>query len=255
MLTCSIVASSRERVGGVPSGLDGNPNPVVTAERTAILDLVAERVLASQRDRVLVAIDGRPGSGKSTFADELVTIVRDADRHVIRSTTDSFHRPRNERMRLGSTSADGYIDESHQLDLIRSALLRPFAFGNETVQVSAFDEPSDSPRIEHVDVSEQAVLIFDGLFLQRTEFADMWEIVVYLDADERCDGEWLDFLLGDGVGSRSEQASEIDERLHRSRWPRYRDGWSAYVAKFAPALHATVVVDNNDFAQPRIVAP
>jgi hypothetical protein len=44
------------------------------------------------------------------------------------------------------------------------------------------------------------VLVFDGLFLHRPEFVDLWEVSVYLDADERRDSEWLTFLLEDLPG-------------------------------------------------------
>ena len=55
----------------MPAGLDGNPNPIQTAQRDAVLCAVADRVCTANGSRVLVGIDGRSGAGKSTFADEL----------------------------------------------------------------------------------------------------------------------------------------------------------------------------------------
>jgi len=237
----------------MPAGLDGNPNPIATASREAVLSAVAERVLALGGDRALVAIDGRPGAGKSTFADELAVKVTAGGRHVLRSTTDSFHRPRSERMRLGLTSAEGYYLESHQLTVIIKELFEPFARGANTVLLAAFDEPSDSSVHETAAVDEPAVLIFDGLFLQRPEFGDVWDLVVFLQADRRLDQDWLDFLLADLTGDATNRAAAIDERLSRARWPRYRVGWSAYVEAVRPADRATVVIDNNDFAEPHFV--
>ncbi len=237
----------------MPSGLDGNPNPVVAPSREAVLSAIAEQVLAADPERVLVAIDGRSGAGKSTFADELAAKVAGAGQQVLRSTTDSFHRPRSERMRLGPTSADGYYMESHQLAVITEELLEPFARGAGSVLIAAFDEPTDSPAPQTAIVGGPAVLIFDGLFLQRPEFDDFWNLVVFLEADRRVDQQWLDFLLADLPDDASRRAVAVDERLTRARWPRYRAGWTTYVEAARPVDRASVVVDNNDFAGARLV--
>jgi uridine kinase len=70
----------------------------VTEERAAVLATVAARIDALPTRRpVRVAIDGVTGSGKSTFADELVAHVR---RPVVRATVDGFNRPRSSGTRL-----------------------------------------------------------------------------------------------------------------------------------------------------------
>jgi len=236
----------------MPAGLDGNPNPVVTEARTSVLQAVAGSILEIERKRLIVGVDGQSGSGKSTFGDELAAVVRGSGVDVVRSTTDSFHRPRQQRMRLGPTSTEGFYEDSHQLDVIVDELLRPFAEGAERVRVAAFDEPSDMPLSDVVPIAEakQTVLIFDGLFLQRPELEAWWDHSVYLDADERRDRDWLDFLLSDLPEAPTARANAIDERLQRARWPRYRSGWRRYVEQRTPATKASMVIDNNDFAAP-----
>jgi uridine kinase len=238
----------------MPVGLDGDPNPVVTAAREAVLGRVVDRIIGCGPGRVLVGVDGRSGAGKSTFADEIAHRLAVRDRTVIRSTTDSFHRPRVERMRRGPTSADGYFLDSHQLPVIVDELLRPFAAHADRVRTSAFDEPSDRPRDVHVDrLPADAVLVFDGLFVHRAELAAFWDLTVYLDADTRREAEWLAYLE-DGLPTDSgARARELDRRLRRARWPRYRDGWQRYVDAADPAHAATITVDNNDVAAPTLV--
>ena len=58
----------------------------------------------------------------------------------MRSTIDSFHRPRAERHRRGPGSPTGFYLDSHQLDTLTTVLLEPFAAGDPFV-VAAFDEP------------------------------------------------------------------------------------------------------------------
>jgi len=155
-------------------------------------------------------------------------------------------------MRLGPTSAEGYYLESHQLDVIVGELLEPFVQGKSHVLVAAFDEPSDTAAPQTVAVREPTVLIFDGLFLQRPELLQFWDQVIFLIADTRADAGWTEFLLGELPSDPTARAAEIDVRLGKARWPRYRTGWSLYVDAVRPIERASIVIDNNDLANPQI---
>lgn len=239
----------------MPAGLDGNPNPLVTVARSKVLQTVADQIAgaAATTNRLAVGVDGQSGAGKSTFADELTRALAARGLHTLRSTTDSFHRPRAERMQRGDTSAAGYYLDSHQLDIIVADLLTPFRDGAATVRVAAFDEPTDSQRQDTQDVPERAVLVFDGLFLHRPELRNHWDLSVYLEAAKRRNQDWLNYLLGDLPDDPVQRAAVIDERLERARWPRYRHGWHHYLAQDTPHERATLVIDNNDLAAPTLI--
>ncbi len=75
----------------VPSGLDGNPNPISSPVRDRLLARVAEAIQCLLRVEVLlVGVDGAAGTGKSTLADELAGILTSEQVPVIRSSIDSF---------------------------------------------------------------------------------------------------------------------------------------------------------------------
>lgn len=230
-------------LAGMPAGLDGHPDPLVTPERSRLLDEVAAAIVAlRQGERAMVAVDGASGTGKSTMADELALRIEAAGRPVLRATVDSFHRPRAERVARGKDSATGYYLDSHQLAVLATRLLDPFAAGASTVCRGVFDEPADAPVENVVDgVGSDAVLLFDGLFLHRPELIGRWHLSLFLLADRRrreaWDGYWAD----------------KDPALAERRRHRYFDGQSLYEADADPRAHATFVIDNDDLSAPVLV--
>jgi uridine kinase len=210
----------------MPAGLDGHPDPVVSAERSAVLRRLAGMVRAEGRPpRVLVGIDGASGTGKSTLADELGGLLDATGVSVIRSSIDSFHRPRAERYRRGAASAEGYYRDSHDPEAVRRCLLDPFRSGSESVQTAAFDEPTDQPSIVWCDdLPRDAVLVFDGLFLLRPELADCWDVSVFLLAGQRREAAWQEYLRRDLPTDPEERAAETAARVARARRGRYTDG-------------------------------
>lgn len=236
----------------MPAGLDGNREPLRTPARDAVLAEVAAAVLALRRGRpVLVGVDGQAGSGKSTFADELAERLAAAGVAVVRSTTDSFHRPRRDRFPPGVDLADSYVDRSHDLDAVRRHVIDPFLRGGGAVRVAAFDERSDAP----IDAPPQPVppdgaLVFDGLFLHRPELRSSWTLSVLLVGPSRARADAA-------AGLDRCQACGPDALLHVARWAalahRYLHGWERYVERDRPEDRATFVVDNDDLAAPVVV--
>ncbi|MFN8156780.1 MAG: hypothetical protein U0R68_05160 [Candidatus Nanopelagicales bacterium] len=213
-----------------------------------MLDDVLAAVTARLPDRagfVRVGVDGVDGSGKTTFAESLAAHLSAAGRDVVRIREDDFLNPRAVRYRLGRDSPEGYVADSYDLDRLRSDVLEPFAPGgtgryrersHDLATDTALDPPwSQAPR--------DAVLVLDGMFLHRDELVGTWDVSVLLDVpfSETC----RRMALRDG--------SEPDPG-HPSMW-RYVEGQRLYLARCRPAERATLVVDNTDVADPRVVQP
>jgi uridine kinase len=242
--------------GLVPAGLDGNPDPIVSVDRTAVLDLVAAAVIRTARDRrALVAIDGASGTGKSTFADELAHTLRAAGWAVVRASIDSFHRPRSERYRLGADSPVGYYRESHDLVSLQQYLLQPFVLGAGVYRRAIFDEPSDRPiDMAAEPVSTAGILVFDGLFLHRPELVGYWDFTVFLTAESRKEAAWQDYLTRDLPDDDKARAVEIAARGERAGRHRYMDGQALYEREARPRERANMVIDNDELASPHVIA-
>jgi uridine kinase len=236
-----------------PAGLDGNPDPLRTPARAAVLATVAEAVESVPRHPGLIAIDGIDGAGKSTFADELAAeLSARGTEPVLRSTVDLFHRPRQDRHRRGRLSPEGFYLDSHDLNTLQTALLEPFHVGGP-VRLAAFDEPSDTPvEAPLVSVPASAVLLFDGIFLQRPELDRFWDLTIYVDGRRRVEHERTQLAL-DG-----RPAAPAEGFLHDlgwwSRFRRYVDGQRLYHELCQPDRRADLVFENNDRAHPSIAA-
>jgi uridine kinase len=213
----------------------------MSPERRAVVAMIADATLRSHpRRRVIVAIDGVDGAGKTVFGDELAEIVRPR-RPVVRATIDRFHRPRAQRYARGRTSPEGFYRDSFDLEALHDRLLEPFEAGQPIV-TGVFDHVTDRLDIAPtINPSLDAVLILDGIFLHRPELAGLWDLSVFLDVD-------FDVSIPRGA---LRDGSDPDPTAPANR--RYVDGQRLYLDEADPKAHATFVIDNSDLAAPRII--
>jgi uridine kinase len=195
-----------------------------------------------------VAVDGPDAAGKTTLADELAEALEPVGREVIRASIDGFHRPRDERYRRGADSPRGYYEDSFDFDALRRVLLDPLGPGGDRGYCSAvFDFRTDSPVEEPVRIaSEDAVLVFDGVFLLRPELRNAWDLAIFVSVDPE---ESLRRALGRDIELFG--SAEDAERRYRRR---YLPGQQLYLEEAGPLDRASLVVANDDPAAPRLNA-
>ena len=205
----------------------------------SVLDeLAALLVSTAPGGRIRVGIDGVDASGKTTLADSLGRVVG-SRRPVVRASVDSFHRPRAERYQRGRTSPEGCYRDTFDLDALRRRLLEPFARDGSYVD-AVFDHVTDQAVPAPVlQSAPDAVLLVDGVFLQRPELRDAWDLVIHLQvADEEV---LRRAAVRDG-------ADALD--LYRAR---YLPAQRLYEAEARPAEQADVVLDNTDPNEPVVL--
>lgn len=217
------------------------PRPTVSPTRAAVLAEVADRVPRLGRP-VLVAVDGVDGAGKTTFADELAGVCRATwPGPVVRASVDGFHHPAAHRHALGRT-AEAFWSRSFDHDAFLSALVDPWRRGpGASFRVAVHDVASDRALDVPADVvPEDGLLVVDGIFLQREELRDAWDLVVFLDVPFEVSVPRM--AERDGSDPDPEAPSQA----------RYVDGQRIYLATCDPRSRADVLVDNADLRQPRI---
>jgi len=226
------------------------PRPVpASPARTALIDHLAAVIAELSSGRLRVAVDGYTAAGKTSLAHELAAALRDRGRPTLRASMDDFKHPWRDAQERGydRTSGEGYYRNAYDTASALDLLLRPSApDGSGTVALCACDPLTGvDHRSTTVDAPADAVLIVDTLFAFRPEYNDHWDFRIWLDIDPA-----LSLSRGvarDAVAEGHEQAT----RLHRDR---YHAAEAMYMAEVVPMAWADVIVDNSDFAHPRVVA-
>lgn len=208
----------------------------------SVLDQLAALLVAhAPGRRYRVAVDGVDGSGKTTLADRLAEAVA-PQRPVVRASVDSFHRPQAERYRRGRASPQGCYLDTFDLDALRGRLLEPFAADGSYV-CAVFDHVLDRPVDAPVrQAAGDAVLIVDGVFLQRPELTGCFELVVHLRIDD-------DEVLRRVVRRDAGEPEQIRERY----LTRYLPAQRLYEEQCSPAEQADVLLDSTDLCSPRVL--
>ena len=220
----------------------------MTPERASVLQAITDRILRVELPHpVRVAIDGPDCAGQEAMAEELEPLLEKSGRQVIRATIDGFHRPKVERAAKGAESPEGYFHDSFQYPAMRSALLDPLGPGGSLeLRRAVFNFRTDGPVDSPVETAApDAILLFEGLFLLRTELRDCWDFGIFLEVSPA-------EVLRRGILRNTPFQGE--EKARRVFSVRYIPGQQLYFERDNPQAHADVLVANDDPEHPRLVA-
>jgi uridine kinase len=126
---------------------------------------------------------------------------------------------------------------------LKAALLDPLSpTGTRRYRVAIFDHRTD----ETVDLPEQVasggeILLFDGIFLHRPELRSYWDYSIFLQVAFR-----VSIPRG---AQRGEGSPDLAAPANR----RYVQGQELYLRTCTPTSFASVVVNNDDLAEPYFV--
>lgn len=187
---------------------------------------------------MLVAVDGADGAGKTMLADDLAPLVPGA----VRASLDDFHHPRALRHALGR-SGETVWARSFDLDAVRRELLDPWRRGAGTPYRRRWHDLVSDAWVEDppAAVPDRGVLLVDGVFGQRPELAEAWDLVIWVHADVAV--RLARMAVRDGV---PDDPDHPDQR-------RYLDAQTIYEQRCRPRDRADVVVDNTHPATPLLV--
>ena len=216
--------------------------------RDQLLQQLADLLISLDHSHPLrIALDGIDAAGKTTLADELVAYIEAQGRPVIRASIDGFHRPRSERYRRGSDSPEGYYEDSFDYLALKEALLAPLGpQGNRRYRRTVFDVQTDTPlQATEEEAPDDAILLFDGVFLLRPELNAWWDYRVFVS---------VDFEVALRRASIRDQYLFGSAEDVRARYlQRYVPGQQLYLQRARPQERANLILENNEPAHPHLV--
>ncbi len=206
-------------------------------------DAIVGRVLAGvpRQSRAVVAIDGVGGSGKSIFAERLAR--RGDGRPVIVLHVDDFFNPSAIRRARGRHSPEGFWLDAFNYEALISWALTPLAAaGGGLYRPASYDHANDQiVEADPLRAPPDALVLVEGVFLHRDELRRFWDFSVFLD---------VPFLE---AARRMAQRDGLDADPESGLMHRYVGAQRAYFRDAAPWERASLVVDNTDVDNPRII--
>ena len=163
----------------------------------------------------------------------------DGARDVLRVSIDGFHRPRSQRYAPGPTAETFY--ETPTTTTRSGAPGRAVPGGRARGRARSTTSSRGAGRPgARAAVGPGAVLLVDGIFLQRPELADVWDASVWVDVPFEVSVPRGNARFGDGHDP--DPAAEANAR--------YVEGQRLYLAAADPRARATWVLDNTDLDRP-----
>lgn len=180
--------------------------------------------------RLLVAVDGADGTGKTTFARVLAEAIESRGRAAVIVSADGYLRLRSDRHRRGRTSPVGYLDDSYDYPALIREVLEPLSVGGDGWYLPAAVDHRRDVRVmpERQYAAAGTVVLVEGLFLHRDELVGWWDRSVLLELDaavalnRKAERDGMDLPEGSELANRYVEG----QRLYRSRYtPAERATW------------------------------
>ena len=239
--------------GALTSRVDASQSSSVRCinnmDRKQLINNLATDIIGiSKNHPVRVAIDGVDAAGKTFLADELAGKLINHDRQVIRASIDGFHNPAPKRLARGALSPEGYYLDSFDYKGLLKYLLEPLGPGGDLMfRRRIYDYRSDSyVDSPYQEADPDSILIFDGVFLLRPEIREYWDYSIFLVVN-------FDTSL-ERAKVRDSGLFGSEELVYKRYQSRYIPGQRIYLSQANPEQWATIVIDNNDHALPKLIS-
>jgi uridine kinase len=158
-----------------------------------------------------------------------------------------FTRAHESRTAYPRDSPESYYLDSWDNAAIRDRLLVPLGPGGSRRYRTAMMDFAARVAVDGpvLTAPDDAILVADGVFLQRPELDPHWDLRVYVDVS-------FDEVLRRGVARDQEWMESAAAAEHRYR-TKYIPGERLYVDAVRPRDRAQVVVGNEDVTAPTLV--
>ncbi|WP_394770284.1 uridine kinase [Lacisediminihabitans sp.] len=177
--------------------------------------------------RAIIAIDGSSTAGTAEFAAALADAMRDTGHKVFIASIRDFRKTHARRESPSAETAESFYADAFDYSVFQRVLIDPFrASGSTGFVLAAYDEKRDAAlQPKWMTAGKDAILMVEGVFLNRRELAGLWNYSV-----------WLEVPPAEDEDGSAEQGAD-----------------SLYRAEANPRSAAVAIIDNRDVEHPRRV--
>lgn len=130
--------------------------------------------------RVVVGIDGLSRSGKTTMVKKLQACLHEKGFCVKNLHIDDYIVERNRRYQTGYEEWCEYYHLQWDVQALQETLFKRLKNATE-LKLPKYNLKSDTHQIEMISLLHTDVIIMEGVFLQRKEWRDFFDFILYLD--------------------------------------------------------------------------
>jgi len=220
----------------------------MTDKQQIVYSALLEKILSTKKDTpILVAINGKDGSGKTTMADVLADFLASrTSREIIRISVDDFMNSRAVRYTPSESAGRGCYDYTFNFDAFINSVLQPLQ-PNETweYRTKVFDHATDSESLSPIKkATKDAIVIIDGVFLYKQALVNYWDLKVLLATDDET-------VIERGARRDTERLGSYE--VARQKYiDRYIASQTIYYNEESPEKRADIIIDNNNIESPFI---
>ncbi|MCA0987641.1 hypothetical protein LCM09_10085 [Alkalihalobacillus algicola] len=193
-----------------------------------IVDLSTILSKVQKEKRIVIGIDGLSRSGKTTLVKKMRQGAPCSDREIVVIHLDDYIEVRKARYNTGHEEWVEYYRYQWDVPYLRDQLFKKVKVASE-LKLKRYDEQSDSHFLEECPLPDAAIILIEGVFLQRIEWRDYFDYMIYLECPR---------------GTRFLRESEETQKKLAKFNERYWKAEDYYLEQVAPKENADLVLNS-----------
>ncbi|MED4174568.1 kinase [Halalkalibacterium halodurans] len=148
----------------------------------------------------IVGIDGLGGAGKTTFVKKLSQELKNRHREVIILPLDDYIVEMKKRYETGYEEWYEYYYLQWDVRLLETELFKKLRNNSTELTLPYYDRATDTIVPKHIHLTPSTIVLIEGVFLQRDEWRDYFDFVLFIDCSHEVRAERVlnrDLYIGD----------------------------------------------------------
>ncbi|MDY7220824.1 kinase [Halalkalibacterium halodurans] len=129
----------------------------------------------------IVGIDGLGGAGKTTFVKKLSRELKNRHREVMVLPLDDYIVETKKRYETGYEEWYEYYYLQWDIRLLETELFKKLRNNSTDLTLPYYDRATDTIMPKHIHLTSSTIVLIEGVFLQRDEWRDYFDYVLFID--------------------------------------------------------------------------